>query len=458
MKKCVLIIFMGCVFGANAIEFNVTTSNDTTDANLADGLCLDSNGQCSLRAAIMQSNILGTDEVIYLQRSENYVLTLADDIDNHAVNDLDVFDSLTISVINPELPLESFDQMPSISIIDDASINDRVLEIHAGELISINGVFIGFGQAENSLSNPRLGGGIYVSAQVNEFRIINSVVAFNQAGFGAGIYSDAEKTLIESTDVSYNTINIPPVITLGAAGAGVYHGGSDLTINKSSVHQNFVDEVGFFLSAVFLTGDNSNARILNTLIAENGVWPSGESGVLNGVSANQVDVRINNSNITGNSGVGVRFFSDDENTITIRNTVLAFNELNDCGELTGINGIQDFGGFLNSAHIISSDGSCSLPELANNLENVDPNLSDIEGRFEVLDFQFFSFQYPMNGSVLIDTGSEVKAGSDHISACESTDIFGVIRPLNGGGLFNTCDIGVYELGDLIFKSGYEFID
>ncbi len=41
-----------------AVEFTVTTTEDTIDASLADGLCSDSQGECSLRAAIMQSRRL----------------------------------------------------------------------------------------------------------------------------------------------------------------------------------------------------------------------------------------------------------------------------------------------------------------------------------------------------------------------------------------------------------------
>lgn len=451
-KYWVLILIMYWV-KSEAVEFTVTTTDDSIDANLADGLCLDSNGECSLRAAIMQSNILATADVIYLARGEGYVLTLVNDIDTQGVNDLDIFDSLTLSIADPEIPINSLNEMPVIGVGSDVAIEDRIFEIHDGELISFKGIFISQGDATNSLSNLGMGGGIYVSEQVAEFRIIDSIVAFNQARFGAGLFSRAEVTWIETTDISYNTLKSPEFPFVTVSGAGVYHSDMQLTLNKSSIHHNFVEDVNSFASALYLVGEGSQVNILNTLVADNGVGSSA-TGTVDGIRANQVDLRINNSNITGNTGVGISFFSVDEPTLTLRNSVLAFNLLGDCGELGDV---QNFGEPLSPAHIISSDSSCSLPALASNLQNVNPNLSVLAGRFEVLNFQFFSTQYPMQNSVLIDAGSPLDVNSGNISACEATDIRGVARPLNGDG-FNFCDVGIYESVDLIFRNGFEIID
>lgn len=456
MKKYCYIILLLTWVNCYAVEFTVTTTEDTIDANIADGLCIDSNGDCSLRAAIMQTNILGTDDVIYLPRGNAYALTLDNDIDTQGSNDLDIWDSLTISIVDPQIPVNSLDEMSWVVVDVDGAIEDRVFEIHDGELVSFIGLVIGYGDAENSLSNPRLGGGIYVSDQVAEFRLTDSIVVFNHGGYGAGIYSKAEVTWIETSDISYNTLDMPVLITLGAAGAGVYHAGMELTLNRSSIHHNFMDSIGFFASALSFEGEDSQVNILNTLVSENGVWGFGNGGVVDGIRANQAGLKINNSNITGNTGFGIRFSSDIDHTLVLRNSVLAFNVLEDCDVFTGI---QDFGGPLNPAHIVSSDSSCLLPELASNRQDAEPQLSVLEGRFEVLDFQFFSVQYPEVGSVLIDAGSTLVAGSDHISACEATDIRGVTRPINGNSSPSSyCDIGIYESDDLIFGNGFEMID
>ena len=158
MKKYLILWLLFCVVNVKAVSFVVNTTDDTIDVNLADGMCLDSHGGCSLRAAIMQANILGTDEVIYLARGAVYELTLSNDIDTHADNDLDIFDSLTLSIADPELPINSLNEMPAI--IAGSLVNDRVFEVHDGELVSFNGIFIAYGDAAQSPSNSRMGGGL----------------------------------------------------------------------------------------------------------------------------------------------------------------------------------------------------------------------------------------------------------------------------------------------------------
>ena len=238
------------------------------------------------------------------------------------------------------------------------------------------------------------------------------------------------------------------------AGAAVFHAGSGLTLNKSSVHHNVLEDIGFFASALQLEGDGYEVSIRNTLVAENGLWPFGDSGIINGITAEQVSLYMNNSNITGNTGAGVRFITNSSHYISMHNSVLSNNANDNCGELTGV---IIFGSTSNPAHIISSDGSCDLPEMANNIENIDTNLSALVGRFGGESLQFFSSQYPMAGSVLIDAGNHLDVNSGNLYACETTDMHGVPRPLNGG-FSDVCDVGIFESGDLIFRNGFGLID
>ncbi|GIW48405.1 MAG: hypothetical protein KatS3mg078_2282 [Deltaproteobacteria bacterium] len=60
---------------------------------LATGFVLDSNGNCSLRAAIMQANALPGSHTIVLQSGATYTLmldTAAGDENNAAEDDLDI--------------------------------------------------------------------------------------------------------------------------------------------------------------------------------------------------------------------------------------------------------------------------------------------------------------------------------------------------------------------------------
>ena len=51
-----VLLFSASAFGAS---FIVNNNGDTGDANTSDGLCLDVNGNCTLRAAVEQANAFG---------------------------------------------------------------------------------------------------------------------------------------------------------------------------------------------------------------------------------------------------------------------------------------------------------------------------------------------------------------------------------------------------------------
>ncbi|TDR17515.1 choice-of-anchor Q domain-containing protein [Marinicella litoralis] len=452
-----LSVFIFCLIlgkQATALEFTVDTTEDTIDVDVIDGLCEDINGHCSLRAAIMQTNRFATDDVIYLPRNEIFTLNLVDaGVDSEQVNDLDIRDTLTLSIVDPETPVTSFAEIPQITA--GLAFNDRIFELQNGGNITFYGIGITHGNAQNSAVNERRGGGVYVAELVTEFHLIHSYVAFNQAAFGAGIYSAAQSTWIESSDVSYNTAIIPAAIVLGAGGAGIYHVGDSFTLSKSSVHHNYTNEDnGFLLSALSLNGVDSTVNVLNSLVADNGQLTGSTSSVIDGISANQANVFINNSNISTNTRYGMRFSSNNNHVLTMRNSVLSHNENANCGVMQGI---QDFGEELDPAHIVSSDLSCDLSELAMNIEGVDPELSDVYGSFNILEFSFFMLQYPLDGSVLIDSGHVADVNSGSASACEPKDIRGVSRPQHGG--INTqCDIGAFEVADLIFKSDFSALE
>jgi CSLREA domain-containing protein len=56
-------------------RFTVNTTEDTVDVNPGDGICADSSGNCSLRAAIMEANTLPAAAIV-LQSGQTYTLSL----------------------------------------------------------------------------------------------------------------------------------------------------------------------------------------------------------------------------------------------------------------------------------------------------------------------------------------------------------------------------------------------
>src|SRR4051794_31162999 len=79
----------------SAATFLVTTTADTQDAAAGNGVCADSGGACSLRAAISEANALPGDDVITLPAGM-YTLSLpAANEDANAGGDLDITAAVT---------------------------------------------------------------------------------------------------------------------------------------------------------------------------------------------------------------------------------------------------------------------------------------------------------------------------------------------------------------------------
>lgn len=110
---------------ARAAIFVVNTTADTVDANPGDGICADSGGQCSLRAAISEANAWPGADTITLPAG-TYLLTLAGaSEDANATGDLDITSDITINGAG------------AASTIIDANQLDRVLQIAGGSTVTL---------------------------------------------------------------------------------------------------------------------------------------------------------------------------------------------------------------------------------------------------------------------------------------------------------------------------------
>jgi CSLREA domain-containing protein len=87
---------------AQTTGFTVNTAADTVDVNPGDGICADSSGNCSLRAAIMEANALPGADTIVLQSGQTYTLSKDTDGGGHVTDsgadndDLDITSTITI--------------------------------------------------------------------------------------------------------------------------------------------------------------------------------------------------------------------------------------------------------------------------------------------------------------------------------------------------------------------------
>src|SRR5438132_609352 len=114
--------------------FAVNTTVDSVDASPGDGICADSLGRCSLRAAIMEANAHAGPDSITLPAG-TYLLTIPGVGENAgATGDLNIAGDLTITGAGA----------PS-TIVDGGGL-DRVINVKSG-VVTISGVTIRAGSS-----------------------------------------------------------------------------------------------------------------------------------------------------------------------------------------------------------------------------------------------------------------------------------------------------------------------
>ncbi len=98
-----------CACHQNGTTFVVDTTDDTVDVTPGDGLCADAEGDCSLRAAVMESNALPGVEEIRLVDGATYALSIEPvGSDDASSGDLNITEGVVVTgkgmiTIDPEL-------------------------------------------------------------------------------------------------------------------------------------------------------------------------------------------------------------------------------------------------------------------------------------------------------------------------------------------------------------------
>jgi gliding motility-associated-like protein/CSLREA domain-containing protein len=247
-------IFGFCASG----QFTVNVFADTPDANPGDGVCADASGNCSLRAAVMESNALPGSNDISLPIGE-YVFTLGAANENAAASgDLDITDDLDIVGADTRQTIIRADSLDRVfQILPNVMVSMVNLEIWEGRLTNGNGGAI-FNQGTLELNDVGirasmceggsgaqgggLGGAIYnsgslllVSTTINDCRALggkgnNGVAPGGGSGGGAGpglggaIYNDVgANCVLSNSTISGN------LAQGGRGGNGTFHQGSGTT-------------------------------------------------------------------------------------------------------------------------------------------------------------------------------------------------------------------------------------
>src|SRR5687767_12115925 len=239
----------GSVHTAPGVTFIVDTTTDAVDAIIGDGQCETAiAGECSLRAAIQESNFQPTDDTILLDvppsspgTAPRYSLTITGrGEDASATGDLDITDD--VEIVGQSIPLATIDGLAADRVLDIFTCPTCVVTLADLDLVD--------GSAQQMVDpNDGNGGGLQ---NIDGVLTLSNVGVFDSTAqnSGGGIVNfDGDVRLVDGTIVEGNTAvtggpgngagiaNVSGLLTLDDAwilgnhaqcgsGAGIYNAGT----------------------------------------------------------------------------------------------------------------------------------------------------------------------------------------------------------------------------------------
>ncbi len=455
----------------SALEMTVNTSRDSYDWKPGDGLCSDSNGRCSLRAAVMEANAYTSDPVDYIYlNAGTYELNRSGrerTVSHDRVGDLDIFGGGAIEIIG-QAPREM------VIIEGQVGLESRLFDVKGDGHLTLKSLTLTRGHGYSNWStNPDPmgsygsgfadtvhGGGVRNQGQLiiddvivtrnmaqgdgggihsarGNVTISNSVISHNEGrSFGAGIYIEEGSLRLTNTLVDNNWMLDFPGTLLGGGlaifnatvviegstfvgnrafrdGGAIYIGLGDVTISNSTFYQNIADRHG---GAIHVNGGANSGgmnwykpvKLSNLTIVDNRNIP-------------KVTGDVNNED-TGNSGGGLYVYYSA--AVEVENTLFGGNGLTsfDCSAWGG-------GKIISKGNNLDTDGSCGFGESTDLSQSVAGlgTYGDHGG--------------PTPTFSLLPDSPAVNVGSDEVCQANGlVDQRGYIRPSTD------CDIGAFELG------------
>jgi len=315
----------------------VDSLSDVVDASPGDGVCDTGAGECTLRAAVQESNVLTGGQVIHLQTGAIYQLAIAGaNEDLAATGDLDVLD--TTSVLGNGATIDGGDldrifhtNAPSVSI-DSLTIRNGTVtgtypqNIGAGLLAEGTGS-VSLTTVTATANDGYAGAGLTMNATGGQ-TLTDVVATFNNADSGGGLWMQAPGT-VSSSQFDNNTAI--------QCGAGVMTT-ADVTITSSTFNANVAQLCGAGL--LHTTG---------TLSVSTSTFTSNDGGLFGGGLVVQAPTTLTSNTVTGNTaehGGGVLQSID---TMTINGGTISGN--------TAAGSIDSTGGGLTVGGVTTVNGT-----------------------------------------------------------------------------------------------------
>jgi hypothetical protein len=383
---------------------------NTSDNNLGDGLCADSFGNCSLKAAIEEANsppLIGS--IVHIPAG---VYTLSSRL-----------------IVGSSAFIGIYGEDPTTTIIENGGTNGLIAigELPGSPQGPVHLENINFRKGRSNVAYSA--GGIFVNATLN---IKNCILDSFQAGITPVIYGGpgSGHILIENTRIRNNATTAIEIF-----------GAKSLTVLNSEL----INNAGYGIN---VSNGSWNIQILNTTIATNG----------QGVRLRKCfsNCKIENSTISGNNSYGLIVTSAPDNSLDdliIRNSTITNNALTtgsniklDC-PLTKAQNIN----FFNSIVSIGSSLRPNCEITASNTSAIVASHSVVDDEscagtgFTIADPQLFPLAKNggFNSTHSFFMTSPLLDGGDN-STCPSIDQRGLPRPIDKLGAGSRCDIGAVE--------------
>jgi len=373
---------------AYAAGFIVDTTNDTVDSNPGNGVCADAGGNCSLRAAIMETNALtGSDSVTVPVGT--FTLTRTGRLEDAAqTGDLDITGNVTLNGAGATSTIIQAGVTTATSV-------DRVFHIPVGGItVDINGVTVKNGVPETDA----WGGGLFNEGN-GTLNILNSTISNNEATYqsksvvGGGI---------ANTSTHGGVLFIKDSAVIGNKVTGVF------TTSKRGIGGGIFNNKG------------ATSTIVNSTISGNTAAHRG------GGLQNEGTAVITNSTFYGNDapiGGNIRTFFTGSATY-VANSILA-------APIQGGNCSNKTGSTISRGYNIEDANDCNFISTGD-ITTTNPLLGPLQDNGgETLTYAL------LPGSLAVDAGTN--------SSCPATDQRGVARPVDGDRNGTaTCDMGAFE--------------
>ncbi|WP_025323329.1 choice-of-anchor Q domain-containing protein [Deferrisoma camini] len=270
-----------CLQANGGADPTVDSTGDAVDADIGDGVCADASGNCTLRAAIQETNACAGRDAITLPAG-TYALTLVGSgEDAGATGDLDVTDDLAIQGAGA-----------ATTVIDgSAPFDDRIFHVLNDVPTTFDGLTL------QNVDIASSGGGI---ATGGDLTVRNAAISDNTGGDGTGInaWSPVATVTVTDTTMSNNT-------STGSYGGAIRVEGT-LNLSGSTLSGNTMPYAYGHYGAAIYGGAGSTINITDTLLDNNAAGYAEAVRGADNATINITDSTISNTQagraVTGSSG------------------------------------------------------------------------------------------------------------------------------------------------------------